>query len=170
MTLSLLGACGGGSSSSGVPADAAVLSLPYTSRALICLAQIDYLFKAIGSVQNWCWWIAEIEATGTTDAELQSSCAVQEGLCLANPQAKIEALKATMCITADPLASAPFMAQYMFCNTTAGQLEECGREQVDIAASLRNAPCSEYSMARRDAANMPYATAQSCVAIQPSCP
>jgi hypothetical protein len=168
--VSLLVGCGGGSAGSGVAPETAVTSLTLEDKTSICEAQYDYwLGTVIGSAESWCQWDAQTDATGTTDAELQSSCAVAYDLCMANAQANFDAVKGAMsCQTAEPL-SATLLYDYRNCNTTAGKLEQCGFEQFDTAGVIRGVPCAQYTVARRMAANTKLAS-ETCDAIAPTCP
>jgi hypothetical protein len=170
VAISMLLGCGGGGGGSGVAPDKAVASLTQAEKISICEAQYDYFLNTIiGSAEAWCQWDAKTDATGTTDAELQSSCAVNYDLCMVNAQANFDAAKASVtCPETDPLSSA-HLHHYKDCDTTVGQLEECGFEQFDIYGALRDVPCSGYTLARRAAGNTT-AGAESCEAIEPSCP
>jgi hypothetical protein len=166
----MLIACGGGGASSGVPADKAASALTVDEKTSMCEAYNDYaLNTVIGSAERWCRWKAQNEASGLTDADLQSSCAVAYDTCMVDSQANFDALKqSTACGGSDPLSST-LMFRYSSCNTTAGQLEACGREQIEIYGAIRDVPCSQYTVARRTAVNTD-AGADSCEAIEPSCP
>jgi len=169
----MLLACGGGSGgSSGVAADKAVPTLTQAEKSSICEAQYDYFFgNTVTSAEGWCLWQAQSNATGTTDAEIQSTCAVKYDTCMIDAQATFDRDKAsvpTLCEGTEPL-NQTLVSRYRSCNTTVGQLEQCGRDQFDIYGAIRDVPCSQYTAARRAAVNTD-SGADSCEAIDPTCP
>ena len=161
-------ACGGSSSSSGVPSDTAVPSLTVAEKDSICQAHNDYFIAQIGSAQGYCRWKAQTYAEGQTDAELQSSCTMAEDRCVAEDLDLFEVAKEGLnCDQAEPLALT-FLYRYQNCDATAGQLEQCGFDMIDAQVSLRAVPCSAYTLAR-DTASTSQVDVESCKAIELSC-
>lgn len=153
-----------------MPQDKSTLELTAEDERAMCLAYTQYGIDTVGSAANYCRWQAQGAATGTTDADLQSSCAVVDDLCQADPQQAQEAFQywketnLANCDGASPLTNT-FLRSYIECDNTVGEAETCSVETIDNLGSLKNVPCSQWTMARRDTVNSADINGASCAAI-----
>jgi len=163
-------ACGGGSSSSGhstVPAETELAATTATDKQEICSAHMEYFLSKVNSVDFYCRIQGQNGATGTTDAELQITCALEEEECRANGEAAFADFQANYrasCDGSDPFVNT-LLREYATCPTTVGSLEDCGIESIDTLAGLRDVSCSEYTVALRNVINSDY-SGSACDAIR----
>src|SRR5689334_3913847 len=161
-------ACGGGGPSghSAVAPETMLQATTAEEKADICRAHVDYYVGRVDSADTYCRWRAQANSTGTTDEEVQLTCALEESQCLMTKEEQFA--NATAMLEASCDGSAPFtnllLREYATCPASVGQFEDCGIELIDTLAELRSVPCSEFTVARRNVINMDY-SGQACEAI-----